>query len=274
MMWIDELRYNEGMKTLSRRARRIGAVLLALLFLGWHGLPVVEAAARHAAPPASRLSHEPPEGPSGVNLVPLARGFYIRTATFVSGSHEVEDGCITPGEHRLLRFDFLVHNIGDRDLVMGSLASRPDLFLFSRSHDHAHIRDFNEYRLVDVDGEQVSLGYKQTYCLFDNRRLSPWAARGVQFPLDDCNTMQGLSSGWADLYRGSLACQYVPITGVEDGEYALLATVNAQRVVREYRYADNTLCVGLKIEGNRVTEISHPVCRGEVAPQEPVDLPS
>ena len=52
----------------------------------------------------------------GVNLVTIVRNFSIRHETFTPNDHDVQDGCITPGAHRVLRFDFLSHNAADADL--------------------------------------------------------------------------------------------------------------------------------------------------------------
>src|SRR5262249_30772535 len=76
----------------------------------------------------------------GVNLVTIVRNFYIRRETFNAGDHDVQDGCVTPGAHRVLRFDFLSHNAGDADLVVGSPAARPDLFVWSAAHGHYHLK--------------------------------------------------------------------------------------------------------------------------------------
>ena len=56
----------------------------------------------------------------GVNLKPIVRKSFISDETFAAGDHDVQDGCVTPGAHRVMRFDFLTHNIGNADLVVGS----------------------------------------------------------------------------------------------------------------------------------------------------------
>lgn len=64
----------------------------------------------------------------GVNLVTRVRKFHIQSRTFSASDHDVQDGCVTPRSHRLLRFDFLSHNVGNADLVVGNPAARPDLY--------------------------------------------------------------------------------------------------------------------------------------------------
>jgi hypothetical protein len=214
--------------------------------------------------PASRQFLQ--EEPSTANLIPFAANFYIQTTTFYSSTPDVVDGCIQPGKHRILRFDFLVHNASRNDLILGSPEAQPELFIYSNGHDHYHINNFNEYQLVDRYGMWATYGSKQPFCLFDNRRITDWASPRRQFRRSDCNTNQGISAGWADLYQGDLVCQFIAIDGVQDGDYALIASTNTQRVVEESNYEDNTTCIGLRIRGNRVTRIPHRVCRFLASP--------
>ena len=65
----------------------------------------------------------------------------------------------------------------------------------------------------------------------------------------DCVTNQGISVGWADVYSRELACQFIVIDGVPDGDYTVVATTNASRVVPEDTYDDNTICVGVRLKG-------------------------
>jgi hypothetical protein len=75
---------------------------------------------------------------------------------------------------------------------------------------------------------------------------------------ESCNTNQGISAGWADLYGRELPCQFVVIDGVPDGTYVLRSTTNAQRVVAESDYADNTIYTYLQISGAHVTQLEGP----------------
>jgi len=195
----------------------------------------------------------------GVNLVPIVRSFSIHNETFSAGSHDVEDGCVTPGSHRLMRFDFLTHNKGDADLAVGDPADHPDWFVESASHGHYHLIDFNEFLLYDAAGNPTAAGAKQAFCLIDIERMDPSAVANAQFT--DCNSNQGVSAGWADLYHKSLPCQYIVIDGLPDGDYTLLSTTNAQHLFPEDTYDDNTICTGLHIAGNTVSEIDPPIGR-------------
>ena len=192
----------------------------------------------------------------GVNLVTIVRNFHIRHETFSTSDHDVQDGCVTPGAHRVMRFDFLSHNVGNADLVVGSPAARPDLFVWSAAHGHYHLKDFNEFNLYKSSGEKVEIGHKQAFCLIDVERMHPLAPADGKF--HDCNTNQGITAGWADLYDASLPCQYIVIDGLPDGDYTLQSTTNSKHVVPEDCYGDNTMWTGLRIKGDVVTEIPLP----------------
>ncbi len=188
----------------------------------------------------------------GANLVPIVRNFSIHTETFAAADHDVQDGCVTPGTHKLMRFDFLSHNIGDADLVVGAPADHPEWFVHSASHGHFHLKHFNEFLLLDCCGNQVTKGYKQAFCLIDIEHRSAWGSAEPRFT--DCDTNQGISAGWADLYNKSLPCQFIVLDGVLDGDYILVSTTNAQRIIPEDNFADNTIYTGLRIAGDSVTE--------------------
>ena len=197
----------------------------------------------------------------GVNLVPFVRNFSISHED--ADEHSIQDGCITAGNHRLMRFDFLTHNVGDTDLNVGSPADHPEWFEKSASHGHFHLKNFNEFRLFSSPGVQVVKGYKQAFCLIDLQRISPTANPNPKFT--SCNVGQGVSAGWADIYAAGLPCQFLVIDNVPDGEYVLRSTTNVPRYFAEDSYADNTICTGLRIVGDTVIEIPIPfVCDIEV----------
>src|SRR5262245_13340155 len=132
-----------------------------------------------------------------VNLVPVVRNFGLSTETFTPTSPDVLDGVITPGTHRLMRFDFLSWNVGNQALAIGSPASRPELFVYSVAHGHYHLKDFNEYQLLDASGNLVRPGFKQAFCAIDIEHRSSFGPPTRVY--NDCNTNQGISSGWADV---------------------------------------------------------------------------
>jgi Lysyl oxidase/von Willebrand factor type A domain len=184
----------------------------------------------------------------GVDLIPIVRNFFIRNE--VADAHSIQDGCVTAGTHRVMRFDFLSHNIGTEDFVVGAPSSHPEWFTESASHGHFHLKDFNEFILYDINGVQVTKGYKQAFCTIDIEHLSPWGPVTKQFT--DCNINQGISAGWADVYNSCLPCQFIVIDGIPDGDYTLVSTTNSKHIIPEDTYDNNTICTGLRISGDAV----------------------
>lgn len=137
-----------------------------------------------------------------------------------------------PGLRRLLRFDTIVVNLGDENVVLGDPAAPeppflPADFIFSPCHGHYHFEGWANYELRDSTGAVVAFGHKQAFCLLDSLRY-------VALPSEryDCD-FQGISAGWGDLYSRELDGQWVDITGVPEGDYDLVVTVNADGKVLE-----------------------------------------
>jgi len=196
----------------------------------------------------------------GANLVPAVRNFSI-DANFVGDQHEIDDGCVTAGSHKVLRFDFVSRNVGDADFVVGRPIDRPDLFYYSAAHQHYHMREFNQYKLYDTNGNLVVPSKKPGFCLADVEKvLSSAGPQKFQLTCKDDEVM-GISAGWADVYVAGLECQYLVIDGVPDGDYTLVATTNTAHAIPEDNFDDNTVCQGLHIQGNTVQELGSPPMR-------------
>lgn len=194
---------------------------------------------------------------AGPNLTPNIENFAIQIG-YVGELTEVQDGCIPNGTHNVLRFDFISENIGDAAFVAGRPLDRPDLFYYHLSHHHFHMREFNQYKLVAANGNLTIPSTKPGFCLADVEQVRN-GTQGGQFSItcpDD--VAMGISAGWADVYASDLACQYLVIDGVPDGDYVLIAITNAARKVPEDTFADNTVMKGLHIEGQYVWEIAMP----------------
>lgn len=194
----------------------------------------------------------------GANLVPLVRNFSI-DANFTGDPHEIDDGCIPTGTHRVLRFDFVSQNVGNADFVVGRPKDRLDLFYFSEAHQHFHMKEFNQYKLYDINGNLVVPSKKPGFCLADVEKvpgMNP-GPRKFQLSCKDDEIM-GISSGWADVYEASLECQYLVIDGVPNGDYTLVTTTNTARAIPEDNFDDNTACQGLRITGNNVQMLPSP----------------
>ena len=107
----------------------------------------------------------------GVNLIPIMRRFQIVNRVFSASHCAVVENCVSPGARKLLRFDFLIWNAGNRDLNVGDPANRPQWFEWSPCHNHFHLKDFNAYRVIDRRGRERK-GQKQAFCMIDIERRS------------------------------------------------------------------------------------------------------
>src|SRR5215212_5992359 len=91
---------------------------------------------------------------------------------FTEGSCAIQEGAVGgAGYRRLLRFDTVVMNSGDAELVVGD-PSDPNnpyasWFEFAPCHGDNHIRDFSVYELLNVNRTVVLAGHKQGFCFAD-----------------------------------------------------------------------------------------------------------
>jgi hypothetical protein len=129
------------------------------------------------------------------------------------------------GYRRILRFDTVVINAGDGDLVVGDRTDPYNIyapfFELSPCHGHYHIHGFANYELVTLDGKVAGLGHKQAFCFEDSLKYGANRSHGYT-----C-AFQGITSGWGDWYYKQLDGQWIDITGVPEGDYIVRVTVNA-----------------------------------------------
>lgn len=157
----------------------------------------------------------------------------------------VDDRCVFEeyavggsGWRRLLRFDTVVINAGDGDLILGDRADPEnpyaDYFYFAGCHGHYHIRDFSIYELLTLDGAFVVAGEKQGFCFEDSFKYGSNQSAGY-----NCD-YQGITSGWGDWYYKQLPGQWIDITGVPEGDYLVRITLNSAQIFDEgqNRYPD------------------------------------
>jgi hypothetical protein len=155
-----------------------------------------------------------------------------------------EDCVGGPGIRKLLRFDALIHNRGDEDLVLGDPALLPEFFEFSECHGHYHFAQASLYELVDENGALVAPGRKQGFCLEDTVPSSQDTRTGRRY---HCG-FQGLQVGWADLYPQELDCQWIDVTDVPPGDYTLHVAWNPQGLLEDGDPTNNEAFVPVRIE--------------------------
>ena len=98
---------------------------------------------------------------------------------FEPGDCAIAEGVVgAPGYRRLLRFDTVLMNRGDGDLVIGDRSDPENpyapYFVFHACHGHYHLRDFSIYELLTLDGSVVVAGTKQGFCFEDSFKYRRW----------------------------------------------------------------------------------------------------
>ena len=146
---------------------------------------------------------------------------------FSANSCELQEGSVGgTGYRRLLRFDTVLINAGDGDLVVGDPKDPNNPyhanFEFSPCHGHYHITGFTNYELRTLNGNIAASGHKQAFCLEDLLHYSnDTKSNGYT-----CAN-QGITTGWADWYYKQLSGQWIDITGVPEGDYIVHMEINA-----------------------------------------------
>jgi len=152
---------------------------------------------------------------------------------FDASSCEIAEGSVGgTGYRRLLRFDTVLINGGDGDLVVGSPTDPNNpyhsVFIYSPCHNHYHIAGFSNYQLLKLDRTVAAQGHKQAFCLEDL----------LKYTNDNKSSgyvcaFQGITTGWADWYFKQLSGQWIDITGVPEGDYIVHVEINAAHTFDE-----------------------------------------
>ncbi len=172
----------------------------------------------------------------GPDLVILTNSIQpaLITRTFSDEDCQVGDGCTLAGTRQLLRFGLETLNQGKEDVVIGSQIGSP-LFDYNGCNDYYQFRYYATFRLLDAVGQVVATGAKFGFCLEDSRRQFLTAPATARY---NCG-YQGLQSGWSDIYSANLACQYVDVTAVPPGQYALEVHINPLNRIVEANSSNN-----------------------------------
>lgn len=133
-------------------------------------------------------------------------------------------------------------------------------FTFHPGHGHIHFDGFASYRLLKrtpaVDGgpeglgEVVATGGKISFCLLDTARFDaslPGASLIRKYI--DCDTFQGISVGWNDVYEKDLPDQWIDVTSVPDGAYWLEVTVDPENQLVESNEDNNVTRIPIDLVG-------------------------
>jgi hypothetical protein len=138
-------------------------------------------------------------------------------------------------------------------------------FVFHPGHNHWHLDDFAVYEVWSLTSggglhSLVAGGAKLSYCLFDFGRYAEGLIEGTAPRWQQYATCgggrQGLSPGWQDTYRFNQPGQWVDITGLPDGFYALVSRADPDNRLREVIEYNNANLVHFELRSNRLTVLS------------------
>ena len=209
--------------------KRLAAPCLAVLLLGCGG------GSQDSVGPFLADGLTPGSVDFTVDGPALGASVLVRDRTFSPSECAVQEGLIAgSGPRRLLTFATTVVNLGELDCVIGDPAAPlPPVdaadFEYHDCHGHRHMHGYAAYELRYLNGTLATTGTKQGFCLLDNRRMHP-SARDT--PSYTC-ALQGLSSGWADIYARTVDGQWIDVTGLPEGDYILRVTINSENTLPE-----------------------------------------
>ncbi len=155
-----------------------------------------------------------------VDQARLASSLNLASTTVNQGNCYIAEGCLTGyGTREIVRFDTRIANIGDLDYYIGTPSANPDQFETQNCHGHTHYKGYAEYLLFDDMGQELSVGFKNGFCVMD---IDCDGGGSGQY---GCGNM-GISAGCADVYGSGTSCNWIDITGVPDGSYTLVVRTN------------------------------------------------
>jgi len=205
------------------------------------------------------------------DLVPLLEGVSVTPDNPMPADGWLVDATSQPGS-TLLRFPSVTANSGDGPLQVLSRPSGPPVddvdvasaevwqrvfrtglgyvdlpsgtFTFHESHHHVHLDNFEEYRLLDLQGNVVVAGTKVSFCLMDSFQVigSDRPSFGVFRPLGECGAEeQSINVGWTDYYGAGLPDQWIDVTGVPAGDYLVEIVIDPDNVLLETNEDNNSV---------------------------------
>lgn len=171
----------------------------------------------------------------------------VRVEDFPADFCSVQEGGVTPGTHKVVRFTVTTPNIGKGDVFVGSplkhmdpngdgsFADADGMFEFASCHAHFHFRNYATYKLIDAGGKTWKAA-KRGFCMLDTDPYNIVNGDGT-WTYRNCGSVsrdgfQGVSSGWADTYTFKLGGQYFVLDGgdgqpvVPPGTYTIEVEVN------------------------------------------------
>jgi hypothetical protein len=125
---------------------------------------------------------------------------------------------------------------GHRDKLAG-------IFLWHGEHGHYHYGDFMDYSLTPITARESvqPVRQKTSFCIRDRDLIKKLPGTPREPKYVNCGTdIQGVSVGWGDIYKYTLADQDIDVTGFSKGLYRLRFDVNSNRGFDEINTDNNS----------------------------------
>ena len=140
---------------------------------------------------------------------------------------------------------------GHRDVLAGE-------FIYHPEHGHIHFEAFATYdlQLLGANGAVIASGGKTSFCLINIRQPLPDVTANADVVHgrggNSCGTIQGISTGYSDVYSSSLDGQWIDVTDVADGTYTLQITADPENRIQETNENNNVASVTVTISNGQV----------------------
>jgi hypothetical protein len=124
------------------------------------------------------------------------------------------------------------------------------------THDHWHFDAAASHTLTAPDSAAaIVAAEKVSFCWRDNREVPAEANPRFSQYYGDCqrDTVQGITPGWADVYRATLPDQHLDLpVGLPDGLYCLRNEADPLGLLLEADDDDNAAVLPIQITGTTV----------------------
>jgi hypothetical protein len=146
----------------------------------------------------------------------------------------------------------------------GILATFPaGCMLDHPTHKHWHFDAMARYALTKPGtSTPIASQEKVSFCLRDSRK-APKGSGPTRRHYGDCgrNKVQGISPGWADVYRADLPGQMLELPeALADGQYCLHSVADPLGLLQETDEDDNAAVRSIRITGNDVRSGNRAAC--------------
>ena len=146
-------------------------------------------------------------------------------------------------------------------------------FVYHPSHGHLHFEGFAIYNLRTITtgggvGPIIAAGGKTSFCLINVTQYWPSITSSALVPNgrggSSCGQVQGISSGYADVYGASLTDQWINVTNVPSGNYWLEVIADPNNAVLESDETNNTVRIQISYTNpnggttNRAPTVTNP----------------